>query len=114
LRPDRHPAQLAPGVLGRIVERRSLRGPQACRAVFRMSVDYRLRASSGGLSDLNTWGWVVLTIGAVRVLAGIGTWAGNQVARWAGILMAGLSAIAQLLPCRAIRSRRWPSLPSTS
>jgi hypothetical protein len=49
------------------------------------------------ISDLNTWGWIVLVLGVVQIFAGLGVWAGNQVARWAGIVMAGLSAIAQLL-----------------
>jgi hypothetical protein len=49
------------------------------------------------LSGLNTWGWIVLIIGVVQVFAAIGIFAGNQVARWAGIVIAGLSIIAQLL-----------------
>jgi hypothetical protein len=48
-------------------------------------------------SDLNTWGWIVLILGVVQLFSGLGIWAGNQAARWAGILVAGLSAIAQLL-----------------
>ena len=49
------------------------------------------------VSGLNTWGWIVLLIGAVQVLSGIGIWVQNQLARWVGIVGAGLSAIAQLL-----------------
>jgi hypothetical protein len=48
-------------------------------------------------SDLHTWGWIVLILGVVQLFSGLGIWAGNQAARWAGILVAGLSAIAQLL-----------------
>ena len=48
-------------------------------------------------SDLNTWGWIVLLIGVVQVLAGIGIWLRSQVARWVGIVGAGVSAVAQLL-----------------
>jgi hypothetical protein len=48
-------------------------------------------------SDLNTWGWIVLTLGVLQLLVGFGIWAGNQLARWVGILVVSLNAIAQLL-----------------
>jgi hypothetical protein len=47
--------------------------------------------------DLNTWGWVVLILGVAQLLAGLGVLVANQVARWAGVLILGLNAIAQLL-----------------
>jgi hypothetical protein len=34
--------------------------------------------------DLRTWGWIVLIIGALQVLAGFGSFARNQFARWFG------------------------------
>jgi hypothetical protein len=49
------------------------------------------------LSDLNTWGWVTLVIGAVQMLAAFSIWNGGQFGRWLGIAMAGLSSIAALL-----------------
>jgi hypothetical protein len=49
------------------------------------------------LSDLNTWGWVLLCLGVLQLLVGLGIWAGNQVARWAGIVIVSLNAIAQLM-----------------
>jgi hypothetical protein len=49
------------------------------------------------VSDLNTWGWIVLLIGVVQALAGIGIWVRNQLARWVGIFGAAVSAVAQLL-----------------
>ena len=49
------------------------------------------------VSGLNTWGWIILLIGVVQVVAGIGIWVQNQLARWVGIIGAGVSAIAQLL-----------------
>jgi hypothetical protein len=49
------------------------------------------------ISDLNTWGWVILLTGAVQILAALGVWAGNQLARWLGVLFASLNALAQLL-----------------
>lgn len=47
--------------------------------------------------DLNTWGWVVMLLGAGQVLVGFAVFARNQFARWAGVGLLGLNAIAQLL-----------------
>ena len=47
--------------------------------------------------DLNTWGWIVLALGCLQLLVGFGVWAGNQLARWTGIVIISLNAIAQLL-----------------
>jgi hypothetical protein len=49
------------------------------------------------VSDLNTWGWVMLGLGAIQMLVAFGIWAGNQLARWTGIVIVSLNAIAQLL-----------------
>ena len=49
------------------------------------------------LSDLNTWGWIMLVVGVVQLCAGLGVLARNQAARFVGVGIAGLSAIAQLL-----------------
>ena len=49
------------------------------------------------LSDLNTWGWVLLGLGVLQLIVGLGIWAGNQAARWAGIVIVSLNAIAQLM-----------------
>ena len=46
--------------------------------------------------DLRTWGWITLIISALQILAGIGVMTGNQAARWAGIVLAGLNAINQM------------------
>lgn len=46
--------------------------------------------------DLRTWGWVALILGALQLLAGLGVLAGNQLARWFGVAVIGLNAIAQL------------------
>jgi hypothetical protein len=48
-------------------------------------------------SDLKTWGWIVLCIGALQATAAVGIWAREQWARWTGVAMASISAIAQLL-----------------
>ena len=49
------------------------------------------------ISDLNTWGWVILLTGAVQVLAAVGIWARNQLSRWLGVGFASANALAQLL-----------------
>jgi hypothetical protein len=49
------------------------------------------------VSDLNTWGWVTLVLGAFQVGAAFSIWAGNQFGRWFGITAAALSAIGALL-----------------
>lgn len=46
--------------------------------------------------NLHTWGWIFLILGAVQILAAIGIWAGNELARWFGVAVAFLNAIAQL------------------
>lgn len=47
--------------------------------------------------DLNTWGWVVLCIGALQLLVGLGVFVKNQFARWAGVVILCGSALAALL-----------------
>ena len=46
--------------------------------------------------SLRTWGWITLIIGALQLLAGGGVLAGNQMARWFGVVVLGLSAIDQM------------------
>ena len=47
--------------------------------------------------DLKTWGWVVLCLGALQLLVGLGVFAKNQFARWTGVAVLSLNAVAQLL-----------------
>jgi hypothetical protein len=47
--------------------------------------------------DLNTWGWVVLCLGVLQGLVGLGVFVKNQFARWVGVVVLSLNAIAQLL-----------------
>jgi hypothetical protein len=49
------------------------------------------------VSDLKTWGWIILAIGVIQLVVAFGIWAGNQFARWAGIVIVSVNAIAQLL-----------------
>jgi len=47
-------------------------------------------------SDLNTWGWILLCVGVLQVLAAFAIISGSELARWFGIGAAGINAIAQL------------------
>jgi hypothetical protein len=47
-------------------------------------------------SDLRTWGWIVLIVGCLQLLAAFAIFAGSELARWFGIAVAGVNAIAQL------------------
>ena len=49
------------------------------------------------LSDLKTWGWVVLIIGAVQLLAAFSIFRGGSFGRWFGIAVASVNAIVALL-----------------
>lgn len=49
------------------------------------------------ISDLNTWGWVVLITGAAQILTAFGVWARNTFATWLGVAFASLNAIGILL-----------------
>jgi uncharacterized membrane protein len=43
--------------------------------------------------DLRTWGWITLVIGVLQLIAAGGIMMGNQLARWYGVAVVGLSAI---------------------
>jgi cytochrome b len=49
------------------------------------------------VSDLSTWGWVVLCIGGLQLIAAFSIWAGGQYGRWVGLITACFSAIAALM-----------------
>ena len=49
------------------------------------------------LSDLNTWGWVMLVLGALQFAAALSIWAGGSYGRWFGIAVATFNAIGALL-----------------
>ena len=48
-------------------------------------------------SNLNTWGWIILIIGALQLAAAFSIWAGGSFGRWFGIAAATVNAIAALL-----------------
>lgn len=46
--------------------------------------------------DVRTWGWIMLVFGIVELLAAASIWRGGEFGRWAGIVIAGLNAIAHI------------------
>ena len=53
-------------------------------------------AAGALLFDLTGWGWVHLVVGVLLLLVGGGLFTNSTAARMAGIVLAGLNAIAQL------------------
>jgi hypothetical protein len=49
------------------------------------------------ISNLNTWGWILICMGAAQVLLAIGIWARVRGLRWIGVGIAALNAVAQLV-----------------
>ena len=48
-------------------------------------------------SDLRTWGWIVLILGALQLAAAFSIWSGGTFGRWFGIGAATVNAMAALL-----------------
>jgi uncharacterized membrane protein HdeD (DUF308 family) len=48
-------------------------------------------------AELNTWGWVLLVVGAIQLIAAFGIWSRRGWGRWIGIISASCNAIVQLL-----------------
>jgi hypothetical protein len=48
------------------------------------------------LSELKTWGWITLILGAAQLIAAVSLFAGGAYGRWFGVLTAALVAIASL------------------
>jgi hypothetical protein len=48
-------------------------------------------------SDLRTWGWITLILGALAVVAAFGVLSRSQFARWFGMVAAGLNGMGQFL-----------------
>ncbi|HTC73669.1 MAG TPA: hypothetical protein VK655_12340 [Solirubrobacteraceae bacterium] len=49
------------------------------------------------ISDLKTWGWVVLAFGVVQYCAALGILVQASWARWTGVAVAAINAVAQLV-----------------
>jgi hypothetical protein len=46
--------------------------------------------------DLRTWGWIVLILAILQLVAAGGVLTGNPLARWFGVAVVGLNAIGQM------------------
>lgn len=49
------------------------------------------------VSNLNTWGWVVMLFGILQFCAAMGIWAQQNWARWVGVVVAAGNSIIQLI-----------------
>jgi hypothetical protein len=49
------------------------------------------------ISDLSTWGWIILIVGVLQIFAAFSIWSGGGYGRWIGIITASLGAIGALL-----------------
>jgi hypothetical protein len=52
-------------------------------------------------SDLRGWGWILLILGILQLVAAFTLFGGSELARWFGISVATLNAIGQLLAAPA-------------
>jgi uncharacterized membrane protein HdeD (DUF308 family) len=48
------------------------------------------------VGDVSGWGWILLIVGILEVIASFGVLVRSQAARWFGIIMAVLAALAHL------------------
>ena len=49
------------------------------------------------ISGLHTWGWVMLILGVLELVAAFSLFSGGEFGRWFGIFIASLNAIGALL-----------------
>ena len=67
------------------------------KPAFSVPADFFVANQHYVFGDLKAWGWTVTIIGALELLVAVGVYAKNQFARWTGVLILSLNAIAQLL-----------------
>jgi hypothetical protein len=48
------------------------------------------------VGDLRAWGWVMAIFGGVQLLAALGVFMGNQVARWFAVAVVALNTLGQM------------------
>ena len=58
---------------------------------------FYLRDANYVIDDLSTWGWVLVVIGVVQVLAAFAIWIQAEWGRWVGVLSASVNIIIQLI-----------------
>ncbi len=49
------------------------------------------------VSGLHTWGWILLIVGVLELVAAFSLFSGGEFGRWFGIFIASLNAIAALM-----------------
>jgi hypothetical protein len=59
--------------------------------------DFFIKRTHYIFGDLNTWGWVALTLGVLEILASVSLWQGGLYGRLFAIAVAGISAMGALL-----------------
>jgi hypothetical protein len=73
---------------------------QVIQGIVAIFDDGYYRVTNSGLVvniDYTAWGWIHLLLGILLILSGVGVLAGNLAARAVAVLLAGLSAIANLV-----------------
>ena len=73
---------------------------QAVEGFVAIFDDGYYRVTESGLVvnvDYTAWGWTHLLLGALIIISGLGVLAGNLAARTFAVILAGLSAVANLL-----------------
>jgi hypothetical protein len=53
------------------------------------------------ISGLHTWGWILLIIGVLELIAAFSLFSGGEFGRWFGIFVASLNAIGALMSLSA-------------
>jgi hypothetical protein len=48
-------------------------------------------------SSLHTWGWILLILGVLELVAAFSLWSGGEFGRWFGVFIGSLNAIGALL-----------------
>jgi hypothetical protein len=49
------------------------------------------------ISGLNTWGWILLIVGVLELVAAFSLFSGGEFGRWFGIFIAAVNAVGALL-----------------
>jgi len=65
-------------------------------------------------SNLNTWGWVMIVISLIQLVAAFGVWMRWKGIRWIGVAIGASTRSSRCWRCRPIRSGRCASSRSTS